>query len=149
MQTFSAMQILSFSTTSSETFSERRILKLFQRCVFWNFRASFIDDDRFLIYWKVNVIVIVNKLFQRVDFQSFFSDVLSETFDQWRKLSHASMRKLQKRTNRSSIMRQVLTRNKIDLCDENIDIFKASMLRFVDAKKRFFMKWYIDMTTDI
>ena len=52
---------------------------------------------------------------------SFFDDVNSEELD------HTLMRKLQKRTNWSSIMRQDSTKNRIDLYDEDIDIFRASM----------------------
>ena len=88
----------------------RRVLKLSQRCVSWSFRASFPNPvDLDLLEDVGDCRRIACRLPQRS------------------RLGHTPMRRLQKRTNRPSMMRQALAENRVELYGGCIDVFRAPM----------------------
>ena len=82
----------------------------------WNFRANFLNDE-FWNFLKINffndAIFSTMRLFQRCVFWSFRANFLDDVnFDE---LNHTSMRKLQKRTNRNSMIYWFQIWRRIDL----------------------------------
>ena len=114
VQALSTMRVLELSCKLSQRrvlkLPRRRVLKLSRRCVSRSFRASSLNSiDLDLLEDVSDCRCIACRLLQRS------------------RLDHTSMRRLQKRTNRSSMMRQVLTKNRVELYDEFIDVFRVSM----------------------